>query len=296
MLRKSAILVIFYLSLISTAFGGQGGLRGVVKDAATNRPIVGANIVFIGTNIGGATDINGSFIITNIPEGKYKIKVSYIGYKTFTENITIVDNKTLTIKVELNRTAILGNLVVVTASKKPERLTQAPATIDVITSKDIEELTINPGELMARQKGVDYVRTGVEGMGINIRGFNSAFNIKNLQINDNRISTLIATSLPLGSMGTITKDDIARVEIVLGPAGALYGPNADNGVINTITKDPRYSQGLTVAVVGGNQSTWNGRIRYAKVLSKKFAFKVTGSYLQGIDFRFTDSEIGRAHV
>ncbi len=289
MLRKPTILVIFYLSLISTVFGGQGGLKGVVKDAATNGPIVGANIVFIGTNLGGATDINGSFIITAIPEGKYKIKVSYIGYKAFTKDITIVDNKTLTIDVKLNRTVILGNLVVVTASRKPEKLTQAPATIDVITSKDIEELTINPGELMARQKGVDYVRTGVEGMGINIRGFNSAFNIKVLQMNDNRIATLIATSLPLGLMSTITKDDIDRVEVILGPAGALYGPNADNGLVNTITKDPRYSQGLTLALVGGNQSVFNGRIRYAKVLNNKIAFKLTSSYLQGNDFNYTDS-------
>ncbi len=289
MLRKSTISIIFYFILISTVIGGQGKLRGVVKDAANNGPIVGANIVFIGTNIGGATDINGSFIIANIPEGKYKIKVSYIGYKTFTENIAIVDNKTLSIEVKLNRTSILGNLVVVTASRKPEKLTQAPATIDVITSKDIEELTVNPGELMARQKGVDYVRTGVEGMGINIRGFNSAFNIKNLQMNDNRIATLIATSLPLGTMSTITKDDIDRVEVILGPAGALYGPNADNGLVNTITKDPRYSQGLTLAVSGGNQSVFSGRIRYAKVLNDKIAFKLTGSYLQGNDFNYTDS-------
>ena len=289
MLRKSTISVIFYLILISTVFGGQGKLRGVVKDAANNRPIVGANIVFIGTNIGRATDINGSFIITNIPEGKYKIKISYISYKTFTENVTIVDNETLSIEVKLNRTLILGNLVVVTASRKPEKLTQAPATIDVITSKDIEELTNNPGELMARQKGVDYVRTGVEGMGINIRGFNSAFNIKNLQMNDNRIATLIATSLPLGTMSTITKDDIDHVEVVLGPAGALYGPNADNGLVNTITKDPRYSQGLTLAISGGNQSAFSGRIRYARVLNDKIAFKLTGSYLQGNDFNYTDS-------
>jgi len=289
MLRKSTILITFYLVLISTAFGGQGGLRGVIKDATTDGPIVGANIVFIGTNIGGASDINGSFIITNIPEGKYKIKISYIGYKTFTKNITIVNNKTLTIDVKLNRTVILGNLVVVTASRKPEKLTQAPATIDVMTSKDIEELTINPGELMARQKGVDYVRTGVEGMGINIRGFNSAFNIKNLQMNDNRLATLIATSLPLGLMSIVTKDDIDHVEVILGPAGALYGPNANNGLVNTITKDPRYSQGLTLAAAGGSQSTWSGRIRYAKVVNKKFAFKLTGSYSQGIDFNYTDS-------
>ena len=254
MVRKSTILTIFCLALIATAFGGQGGLKGTVKNASTNEPLIGANIVFTGTEIGGATDINGYFSISNIPSGNYTIKISYIGYTTKLKNITISDNKISNLDILLKKAVIIGEQIVVTASRKPEKLTQAPATIDLITSKDIEELTINPGELMARQKGVDYVRTGVEGMGINIRGFNSAFNIKNLQMNDNRLATLIATSLPLGLMSIVTKDDIDHVEVILGPAGALYGPNANNGLVNTITKDPRYSQGLTLATAGGSRS------------------------------------------
>jgi len=289
MLQKMTFLFCFCLFLISTAYGQQGSLKGTVNDASTGEPLIGANVILLNTNLGSATDLNGNFKIINVPSGNYTVNVTYLGYSAFTKKVTIVKNQEVVLNIKMNETSILGSQVVITASRKPEKLTQAPATIDLMTAKNIEKLTINPGNLLARQMGVDFVRTGVEGMGINIRGFNSAFNIKNLQMNDDRISTLIATSLPLGSMGTVTKDDIKRVEIVLGPAGVLYGPNADNGVINTITKDPRYSQGLTVAVVGGNQSTWNGRIRYAKVLSKKFAFKVTGSYLQGIDFRFTDS-------
>ncbi|MBK9337180.1 MAG: TonB-dependent receptor plug domain-containing protein [Lewinellaceae bacterium] len=71
------------------------------------------------------------------------------------------------------------------------------------------------------------------------RGFNSAFNPKNLQINDGRFSSLIATGLPLGALGTTVKEDIERIEVILGPSSALYGPNAHNGLLNTITKDPR---------------------------------------------------------
>lgn len=289
MTRKMTFLLWFCLLLISTAYGQQGSLKGTVNDASTGKPLIGANVVLLNTTLGSAAGLNGNFKITNVPPGNYTAKVTYLGYSPITKKVTIVQNQEAVLNIKMHETYLLGNQVVITASRKPEKLTKAPATIDLMTAKNIEKLTINPGDLLARQMGVDYVRTGVEGMGINIRGFNSAFNIKNLQMNDNRLATLIATSLPLGSMGTITKDDIDHVEIVLGPAGTLYGPNADNGVINTITKDPRYSQGLTVAVAGGNQSTWSGRIRYAKVLSKKFAFKVTGSYAQGIDFRFTDS-------
>ena len=109
------------------------------------------------------------------------------------------------------------------------------------------------------------MRAGVAGVGLNVRGFNSAFNPKNLQLNDGRLSTLIATGLPFGQLSTVTKDDIERIEMVLGPTAALYGPNAHNGLINTISRDPRTSQGTTLAIGGGSQEVLNARVRHASV-------------------------------
>jgi outer membrane receptor for ferrienterochelin and colicins len=178
----------------------------------------------------------------------------------------------------------------VSASRRPEKLTEAPATISVISARQIAELpSFNVGELLARQKGVDYIRTGVLGTGLNVRGFNSAFNPKNLQMNDARLSTLIATGLPLGPLSSVTKEDIERVEVILGPSAALYGPNAHNGLVNTISKDPRTSAGTTVALGLGNQSVFSARLRHAQVLNSKLAFKVTGEYTKGMDFNYVDT-------
>nr|WP_299032727.1 TonB-dependent receptor plug domain-containing protein [uncultured Tenacibaculum sp.] len=129
--------------------------------------------------------------------------------------------------------------------------------------------SFNIGELAARQKGLDFPRSGVLGTGINIRGFNSAFNSKNLQMRDDRVSMLIATGLPYGSFSTVTKDDVERVEILLGPNGTLYGPNAHNGLVSTITKNPRTSEGTTIAIGAGSQNVVTGRLRHAQVLSDK---------------------------
>jgi len=129
----------------------------------------------------------------------------------------------------------------------------------------------------------------VLGAGINVRGFNSAFNPKNLQMNDARLSTLIATGLPLGPLTSVVKEDIERIEVVLGPSAALYGPNAHNGLVNTISKDPRRTAGTTVALGVGNQSVFSGRFRHAQVLNSKLAFKVTGEYTRGEDFAYTDT-------
>ncbi len=279
---------VFFCSL--SLLAQQGGLKGTVKDSETGEVLVGANVVLKGTNLGAATDTDGKFSISGIPSGTYDLIVSYIGYSSSSLSVTISGNEVKEIEVSLIKSGIVSEQIVVTASKRPEKITEAPATIDVITSKDIEELpSFNTGELFARQKGVDYVRAGVVGTGLNIRGLNSSFNIKNLQMNDNRLSTLIATGLPLGALTTTVKEDIDRIEIILGPAAVLYGPNAHNGLVNIITKDPRTSQGTTFVLSGGNQSVFSGRFRHAAVVNDKFAFKVTGEYTQGLEFNYTDS-------
>lgn len=180
--------------------------------------------------------------------------------------------------------------VTVSASKKLQKVVDVPATINIITAKEIQQFTsFNVGELASRQKGVDYVRAGVLGTGLNIRGFNSAFNSKNLQITDDRVSTLVATGLPFGTFSTVIKEDIQQVEILLGPNGTLYGPNAHNGLVNTITKNPFKSQGTIIALGVGNQSVLTSRIRHAQAISPKIAYKLAFEHTQGTEFNYTDS-------
>ncbi|OWK74076.1 TonB-dependent receptor [Flavobacteriaceae bacterium JJC] len=180
--------------------------------------------------------------------------------------------------------------VTVSSSRKVQKVVDVPATVNIINAKDIQQFTsFNVGELAARQKGVDFVRAGVLGTGINIRGFNSAFNSKNLQITDDRISTLVATGLPFGTFSTVIKEDIEKVEILLGPNGTLYGPNAHNGLVNTISKNPFKSQGTIIALGAGNQNVLTSRIRHSQEISKKIAYKLAFEHTQGTEFNYTDS-------
>ncbi len=180
--------------------------------------------------------------------------------------------------------------VTVSASRKVQKVVEVPATVNIIGAKDIAEFSgFNIGEMASRTKGVDFVRAGVLGTGINIRGFNSAFNSKNLQITDDRVSTLVATGLPFGTFSTVIKEDIEKVEILLGPNGTLYGPNAHNGLVNTISKNPFRSQGTTFALGVGNQKVFTSRVRHAQALSNKFAYKLAFEHTQGEEFDYTDS-------
>jgi len=287
----SRLLLLFLLLVQALGAAAQGGgVRGRVVDTATKEALPGVSVLISGTTTGTSSGNEGDFSITGLKPGTYKVVFSSIGYelppRTVEVGTAVVDLGT----IGLTAASVMAGEVVVSASRRPEKLTEAPATISVINAKQIDELpSFNVGELLARQKGVDYIRSGVLGAGINVRGFNSAFNPKNLQMNDARLSTLIATGLPLGPLTSVVKEDIERIEVVLGPSAALYGPNAHNGLVNTISKDPRRTAGTTVALGVGNQSVFSGRFRHAQVLNSKLAFKVTGEYTRGEDFAYTDT-------
>ena len=280
----------FAVIISSTMLIAAGGeLSGTVADATTGESIIGANVFLEGTTIGAATDAEGTYIISNIPVGQYVLNVSFIGYAKHSEFINITEGVQLEVNIELKQTEIMGDLVVVSGSRKVEKITEAPATIGVITAKDFDEYAGNAGELFGRIKGVDYIRTGIGAIGINVRGFNSAFNPKMLQMNDNRFSNLIATGLAYGPLSTAVRDDVDRTEVILGPSSALYGPNAMNGLVYTVSKDPRQYPGTTLAITGGNQSSFGGRFRFARVLNEQFALKITGEYVKATEFDYTDT-------
>ena len=261
-------------------------ISGRITDVKTKEPLSGASVVAKATGIGTSTDADGNFSLTLPKAGKVTLVISYVGYADVEKS---VDGGT--VNVELRTSSGMGDEVVVSASKRPEKITRAPATISVITAKDFSQSSsFNVGELASKIQGVEFVRTGVTGVGFNARGFNNAFNAKILQMTDGRNSMMAGGSgLPSGIMNTVIKEDIERFEVVLGPNSALYGPNAHNGIANTITKDPRKYQGTDIVIGAGNRDVFTGRFRNAAKLNNKWAYKLTGEHTTGNEFEFRDS-------
>ena len=296
-MKRLLTLLVGVLALHAAMAQDTATLRGTVS-GDEGQPLAGANVIIKGLNLGATTNQQGTFSIESIPAGKVTAVCSYIGFTRQEKTIVLKSGESTTLDFTMESSELLGDEVVISASRRAEKITNAPATVNVIRAEAIAELpSFNVGELAARQKGVDYVRSGVVGTGLNVRGFNSAFNPKNLQVNDYRLSSLIATGLPLGALSTVVKEDIERVEIILGPAAVLYGPNAHNGLVNTITKDPRDYQGTTIALGGGIEATgaenpanvYSARLRHATQINDKFAFKVTGEFTEGTEFDYVDS-------
>lgn len=267
----------------------NGRINGKVTDT-NNQPLAGATVTIRGTGASTVTDNQGMFSFAQVKTGTTTLVISYVGFAEVTKTVEVT-GEINTININLSESARAGDEVVVTASKRPEKITRAPASISVINARDLEQTTgYNPTELASKIQGVEFVRTGVTGMGINARGFSNAFNAKFFQMTDGRNSMMAGGSgLPAGIMNTVVKEDVERLEIVLGPNSALYGPNAHNGIANTITKDPRKYEGTTFVLSRGNQDVFSGRFRHATKINNKWAYKLTGEHTTGRDFEFYDS-------
>ena len=128
---------IFLFFLVCSVYAQTTGkISGSIVDADKN-PLIGANILIEGTNIGTSADMDGFYYIINLSPGTYTLKADMIGYKTVqVENITVSVNKTSRIDIVMEQTSIDGEIVYVKASKISVKKDQS-GTIKNISDKDI---------------------------------------------------------------------------------------------------------------------------------------------------------------
>ncbi|MCX7983846.1 MAG: TonB-dependent receptor [Bacteroidetes bacterium] len=183
-LSRGCIAVI--LCIISTAISvaqGSGSVRGRVIDQTTGEPLIGANVIVIGTSIGAATDFEGNFYLRVVPAGKRTIRVSYIGYEESTKEIIVSNGVTEQLNFTLTPRAIEGEAVIVTAQMKGQdaainqQLT-SNTIANIVAADRIRELPdVNAAESIGRLPGVAIARSGGEATKVIIRGLSPKYNL-----------------------------------------------------------------------------------------------------------------------
>lgn len=285
----ATFLLLALLLFINTSLAQQpksvGRLAGTVTDARTGEVVYGATVVVEGTRAGTITDEKGVYIIQGIAPGGYTITVRYVGYKSVSKQAIINPDAVTMLSFAISTLETSINEIVVTASKgKPEKKLDAPMAIETVSAEAIRtSASPSPLGAVAKLKGIDFVERGVNTVDITSRGLNTQFNTRMLTLVDGRLATLPGIGLPQFTLAPDPLIDLASVEIVVGPAAALYGPNAHAGVVNMITKDPFNFPGSEVSVKGGSLSLFDVAGRYADY-SGKFGWKVTGQYMQSDNF------------
>jgi len=279
-------------ALLGVAGAGDAAAQaGRIVGRVTNpqgEPLPDAIVTVVGTTRSATTNLQGRYQIPNVAAGTYTIQARRIGAQPKTvPGVTVSGQGDATADVTLEPAAQELTTIVVSASRRAEKITDAPATITRLDAPTIENSVGNSFNGALKQvKGIDFIQMGVTAAAINARGFNSSFNNRMLMMEDGRIATLPESGLPLGGFTALSKIDLAGVEVLVGPGSALYGADASNGVVTLETKDPMGYRGTTVEVSGGNRGYADVQARHAGV-SGKWGYKVTGEYQHADDFENT---------
>ncbi len=214
----------------------RGTISGIVRDQESNEALPGVNIIIDGTTLGAASNLEGKFTIMAVPAGIYRVRVSIIGYLPKVETgVPVNAGQNAELNFVLGQTSVEVPEVIVTASKRPQSFMETPASVSVVSARQIEQQNfVTLDNMLEFTPGVN-IMSGQ----INIRG-SSGYS----RGAGSRVLFLIdgVPMLP-GDSGDIKWDalppnEVERVEVVKGASSSLYGSNALGGVVNVITKDP----------------------------------------------------------
>ena len=282
MRSKLYTILVWAVVMIGSLNAESGTISGVIT-GENGDPIVGVNVWLKGTTIGSSTRTDGSYRINGVPDGTYELIAAHIGNQSVELPVTVSGNS-VAVDISMMKGSISDEEVVVSAALRPQKLVDAPGTISVVYTEELHRGTgFSFANSVQNVKGVNVYRNGIDGVGISARGFMTAYNYRFQLMTDGMNSMLTGNGFSGTHMNLASKEDLERVEIVVGPSSALYGPNAHNGMMNVITLHPRDSQGGTIVIGGGQNEILNLRGRYAGV-SGPFSYKINAESLTGKDW------------
>lgn len=248
----SQILLFFLLSLSATAQRNRtdANIIGHVVDA-NGEHLPFATIVLDGTTIGTATDETGHFRLVNMPVGNYALTATAIGYKPVTQELELVENKTLELNITLEEDVLGLEEVVVTADRNEKNRREASVIVNTLTPRLFEV-----AQTATISDGLNFC----PGLRMESNCQNCGFSQVRMNGMEGPYSQILINSRPIFSglagvygLELIPSNMIERMEVIRGGGSALYGSNAIAGTINLILKDPvnnSYEVGTSMGYTG----------------------------------------------
>ena len=268
-------------------------ISGTVTGQEKKEPLADVSVQVKGTIAGTITNKDGGFKLRTKAKLPFTLVFSSVGFKQQEFQVNSLGSD---LQIALVTQTILGNEVVVTASRVAESILKSPVAIEKLDIRAIREAAAPSFyDALENVKGVQMTTSSLTFKVPNTRGFNIPNNFRFMQLVDGVDMQAATLGVPLGNAIGPTELDIASVEITPGAASALYGMNAINGMANLLTKSPFTYQGLSIYHKTGINHVdgidhdpsllTESAIRYAKAFNNKFAFKINIGYMQGTDWR-----------
>jgi iron complex outermembrane receptor protein len=283
------LFVLAMMAIAAPAAAQTGTIAGKVT-GVTGTPISGVQVrASTGTRTVGSaiSDANGDYRMADVPAGTYTVTARLLGYRAAsTASVSVTTGFVATANLTMEEVPSVLEQVITTASRAPEKVIDAPASVSVVNAVEVNERpSITVADHVAALPGIDVARGGLMQSNIVARGFNNIFSGSLLTLTDNRFAFVPSLRVNIPYLSPTTNEDIERIEVVLGPGAALYGPNTAGGVMHLITKSPFASQGTTVTVDAGERSVLRGAVRHAGAPTDKFGYKLSFDYFQGNEWR-----------
>lgn len=238
--------LVFLLASFMMVNAQTNTVKGKITDGV--EALYGVNVVIQGTTTGVITDDDGNFTLSSDQDFPWTLEISSLGF----EGQTVVANSAnQVISISLNSGEALDE-VVISGSRKAEKAVNAASSIQVLGAKAIEnKSSFNSLTLLDDMVGVQIDKHGANRTGVALRDNVDLFTTSTLVMLDYRTLNVNGIGFFDADVSNLSNLDLERVEVVLGPASALYGPGVGAGVVHYLSKDPFKHPGTSIELHTG---------------------------------------------
>jgi outer membrane receptor protein involved in Fe transport len=287
------------LALAGPALAQGGAISGTVVDESGG-VVPGATVTLAGpgTHSPVISGTRGEYSFRNLAAGTYQITVTLAGFSQAIHDNIAVAESTVEVPPIALKVATLADTVVVSASKSDTALIDAPATMSVLTAETLKSSSAtNYGDLLRGVPGVNVIQLSARDINVTSRQATSTLSNTQLVLLDGRSVYLDFFGLVLWDFLPTNTSDIKQIEVIRGPASAVWGANALTGVVNIITKSPREAKGASVTLTAGMFSRDAGSTKgknpgalfgvngtYADAPNSVWSYRVSAGYFNSDSF------------
>ncbi len=292
MIRTPTAFLVLALVLPAVPAQSQVAITGTVTDSATGAPLSGVSVELWRSGAAITTTLSdrlGRYSFADVGVGLYALAFARLGYAPRRVDERHVAEGKARIDIALVQASVTLDPVIISASRQAETSLDAPASTSVIDRHRIRETTaLTPVDHARTETGMDFASKGLIQHTYAVRGSRSVTSGALLTLTDFRYTALPSLGLNVSYLVPLQDDDIERIELVRGPAAALYGPNSSRGVLQIVTRSPFDAPGTSLSVAGGERSLFQGVLRHAGVIGERLGYKISGSYFSGRDWEYVD--------
>jgi outer membrane receptor protein involved in Fe transport len=291
-MTRLAVLLCVALSVTTRVAAQTGSVSGTVVDQ-TGATLPGATVQLTGAgNPVTTSGSGGQYVFRNVASGTYSIEVRLVGFApAIQENITVAAGEVQVPPITL-MLANLNDLVVVTATRAEGTLIDAPVTMSVLTGETLASTPAqNYGDLLRSVPGVNAIQTSARDINLTSRQSTSTLTNSQLVLIDGRSIYLDFFGIVLWDFVPTNLSDVKQIEVVRGPASAVWGANAVTGVVNIITKSPREAPGISASLSSGGFGRdagfsagegpgllFGSNASIARIVNDRWSYRLSGGY------------------